>query len=186
MAGEGEGEVHNFNCEQPRVGGGRGGNKGGGRGRGGGRGNLDPFGFPIPDEDKKTIMKNISPSILQKFLGLRSEDPRTFLFEFEVLCRSSDYLLDPQKLKLFPATLKDATLKRFMVLGAHSKRTWEEMKTTFLKKYKDYCMPHNIKDEVFKTIHKEDENLEYFNEKFAHKRAKMHELGDETLKTLLL
>ena len=41
---EGEGEVHNLNGEQPRIGGGRGGRIGGvrggerGRGRGGGRG----------------------------------------------------------------------------------------------------------------------------------------------------
>ena len=38
MAGEGEGEVHNLNGEQPRIGGGRGGNRGGGRGGGRGRG----------------------------------------------------------------------------------------------------------------------------------------------------
>lgn len=44
MVGEGEGEVHNINGEQPRIGGGRGGNRGGGRGggrqRGGGKGEL--------------------------------------------------------------------------------------------------------------------------------------------------
>lgn len=83
-----------------------------------------PFGFPILDEDMKTTMKNISPFILPNFHGLRSEDPETVLFEFEVLCRSYDYLLDPQKLKLFPATLKDTILKWFMGLGVNSIRTW--------------------------------------------------------------
>jgi len=38
---------------------------------------------------------------------------------------------------LFPTTLKDAGLKWFMGLGAHSIKTWEELKTTFLEKYKD-------------------------------------------------
>ena len=76
--------------------------------------------------------KNISPSILPNFHGLRSEDPETFLFEFEVLCRSYDYLHDAQKLKLFPATLKYVTLKWFMSLGINSIRTWEQMKNTFL------------------------------------------------------
>ena len=71
----------------------------------------------------KITMKNISPSILPDFHGLRNEDPETFLFEFEVLCRSYDYLLDTQKLKLFPTTLKDATLKWSMGLGAHTIRT---------------------------------------------------------------
>jgi len=82
--GEGEGEVHNVNGEQTRIGGG---NRGGGRGRGGrrgrrgGRGGPEPFGFPILDEDTTTTMKNISHSILPNFHGLRSEDPETFLFE---------------------------------------------------------------------------------------------------------
>jgi len=53
MAEEGEGEIHNVNSEQHRIGGGGGGNTGGGKGcgRGRGRGNLEPFGFPIIDED---------------------------------------------------------------------------------------------------------------------------------------
>ena len=128
----------------------------------------DPFGFPILDEDTTTIMKNISPSILPNFHGLRNEDPEIFLFEFEVLCRYYDYFLDTQKLKLFLAILKDAIVKWFMGLGVHSIRTWEEMKSAFLEKYKDYCMPHNLKDEVFKMMQKEDENLEDFVEIFSY------------------
>ena len=146
------------------------------------------LGFPIFDEDTTTTMKNISPSILLNFHGLRNEDPETFLFEFEVLCRSYDYLLDTQKLKFFPATLKDATLKWFMGLGTHTIRTWEEMKDAFLEKYKYYCMPHNLKDEVFKMMQKEDENIEDLVERFAYnlKIDEMHNLDDETLKALLL
>lgn len=93
MIVEGEGEIHNLNGEKPRIGGGRGGGRqGGGRGsrRDGGRGeniNPKPFGFPILDEDTTIKMKNISPSILPNFHGLRSEYLETFLFEFEVLFR---------------------------------------------------------------------------------------------------
>lgn len=142
MVGEGEGEVHNLNGEKPRIGGGRGWNRGDGRcgGRGRGRGeniNLEPFGFLILNEDTIVTMKMISPSILPNFYGLRSEDLETFLFEFEVLCTSYDYQHDAQKLKLFPATPKDAALKWFMSLEINSIRTWEQMKTTFLDKYKD-------------------------------------------------
>ena len=128
----------------------------GGRGREGDRGETDLVGFPIYDEDVATTKKNISPSILPNFHGLRSEDPETFLFEFEVLCRSYDYFLDSQNLKLFLATLKDATLKWFMGLIKNSIRTWEEMENAFLSKYKDYCMPHNRKDEVFKMMQREN------------------------------
>ena len=112
-----EGEVNNVNDDQLRLRGGGtrigGGGRGIGRGRGegrGGRGELDPIGFPILDEDTTATMKNISPSILPNFHRLRSEDPETFLFEFKVLSRSYDYLINSQKLKLFPTTLKDATL----------------------------------------------------------------------------
>ena len=117
-----------MNGEQPRIRGGRGGNRGGGRGGGRGRWrgeyiNLEPFGFPILDEDTIVTMKNISPSILTNFNGLRSEYHETILFEFGVFCRSYDYLHDAQKLKLFPATIKNVTLKWFMGLGIDSIRT---------------------------------------------------------------
>ena len=97
-------------------------------------------------------MKNISPSILPNFHGLINEDPKAFLFQFEVLYRSYDYLIDPHKLKLFPDTLKYGALKWFMGLRTHTLRTWEEMKNVFLEKYKYYCMQHNLKDEVFKIM----------------------------------
>jgi len=127
-----------------RGGRGRGGNRGGGGGRGA-RGDLKHFGFLILDEYTTITMKNISPSILPNFHGVRHGDPKTFLFEFEVLCRSYDYLLDSQKLKLFVANLKYIALKWFMGLGKHTIKTWEEMKNEFLEKYKDYCMQLTLK-----------------------------------------
>jgi len=67
------------------------GNNGGGRcNNGGGTRNREidnSFGFPIVDEEIHTTMKNISPSVLPNFYGLRSEDPETFLFEFCVCFR---------------------------------------------------------------------------------------------------
>ncbi len=47
-----------------------------------------PLGFPIQDTDINVHMKNIPPSFLPNFHGMRSEDPEIFLFEFEILCRS--------------------------------------------------------------------------------------------------
>jgi len=167
----------------------RGGNNGGGRGNNGGnRDGGNSFGFHIADEETHTTMKNISPSILPNFYGLRSEDPKTFLFEFEVLCRTYDYVEDSQKLKLFPSTLKRVALKWFMGLVIQSIRTWNDMKQTFLDRYLDYCMPTNYKDEVFKMMQKEDENLEDLLERFQYnlKREKMSNLYEETLKALLL
>jgi len=82
------------------------------------------------DKETNATMKNISPSVLPNFYGLKSEYPGTFLFEFEVLCRTYDYLEDSQKLKLFPSTVKEATLKWFMGLVTQSIRTWNDMKKT--------------------------------------------------------
>ena len=89
-----------------RGGGGNNNNNNGGRGPigGGNRNGDNSFGFPIVNEDSRATMKNISPSVLPNFHGLRTEDPETFLFEFEVVCRTYDYLDDSQKLKLFPST----------------------------------------------------------------------------------
>jgi len=115
MDEEGEGEVHNVDGEQHRIRG-RGGNRGGGRGGGigRGRGNPEPFGFHVLEEVTTLTMKNISPSILPNFHGIRSEDLETLLFEFEVLCRSYDYPHGAQKLKLFHATLKDENVRKII------------------------------------------------------------------------
>ena len=73
----------------------------------------DPLGFPIEDIDINVHMKNIHPY---------------------VFCRYYNYLIDTQKLKLFPVTLKDKTLQWFMGLGTNSIRSWHDMRTLFLEK----------------------------------------------------
>lgn len=55
-------------------------------------------------------MNPIPLMTLLNFHGLSSEDPDTFLFEFDILCRGYDYIADAQKLKIFRATLKGTTL----------------------------------------------------------------------------
>jgi hypothetical protein len=60
------------------------------------------FGFPIRGSNEETKMKNIPHSSLPNFHGLSKEDPDTFLFEFNVLCRSYDYVSDCPEIKTFP------------------------------------------------------------------------------------
>jgi hypothetical protein len=67
--------------------------------------------YPIVDPITNAPMKEIPLQNLPTFHGLISEDPDTFLFEFDVLCRGYDYTSKPQKLKLFPSTLKGAALR---------------------------------------------------------------------------
>ena len=62
------------------------------------------------------------------------------------------------------------------------------MKKVFLDSDLDYCMPINHKDELFKMMQREDENLEDLIERFNYnlKRAKMDNLDEDILKSLLL
>ena len=90
--------------------------------------------FPIRQPTGPNPMKNISPLVLPHFHGKAIEDPDEFLFEFDILCRIYDYTSSEQKLKLFPATLKDNTMRWFMSLGDENVTTWEQMKQVFLGK----------------------------------------------------
>ena len=82
-------------------------------------------------------MKPIPLTTLPNFHGLSSEDPDTFLFEFDIVYRGYDYIANAQKLKIFPATLKGTTLRWFMSLGGKTISSWDEMKEVFLEKYQD-------------------------------------------------
>lgn len=148
----------------------------------------DPFGFPIKETDVNVQMKNIPPSVLPNLKGMRLEDSKTFLFEFEIICRSYVYSLHIQKLNFFPTTLKDKSLRWFMTLGTNSIRTWDDMKRVFLEKYKNHYKHHDLRNEVFKMNKKDDENIEDLVERFTYniKRSKLHNLGSHILKTLLL
>jgi hypothetical protein len=53
---------------------------------------TETFGFPILDMDKDILMKNIPLSSLPHFRGMSTEDPDSFLFEFDILCRSYNYI----------------------------------------------------------------------------------------------
>ena len=97
------------------------------------------FGFPILDRAPNVVMKNINPSILPTFHSMSTKNLDAFLFKIDILCRSYNYVDDAQKLKLFPTTLKNASLRWFMGLGEYIIRSWDEMKKTFLNKYQDYC-----------------------------------------------
>lgn len=51
-------------------------------------------------------MKNIPPSVLPNFYGMLSKDPDSFMFKFDILCRTYGYTDDTHKLHIFPTTLK--------------------------------------------------------------------------------
>jgi hypothetical protein len=149
---------------------------------------VEIFEFPIRESNGETKMKNINPSSLPHFHGLVSEDPDTFLFEFVVICRTYDYTTDEHKLKLFPSTLKDSTLRWFMSLEGNSITTWDQMKNTFSERYRDYCRERDTRDEIFRMTQGPDESLEDFEERFqlSYKRAQNCTLDEDSLKLVLL
>lgn len=146
------------------------------------------FGFPILDLEPNVTMKNIPPSVLPNFYGKSTEDPDTFLFEFDILCRSYNYVTDAQKLKLFPATLKDSALRCFMGLEEHSIVSWDGMKSAFLKKYQDYCKPKDSSSDLFKMQQHQDESLEDYVERFLYilQKSKYTTLQEDAIITVFL
>jgi hypothetical protein len=144
--------------------------------------------YPIVDPVANAPMKAIPLQNLPTFHGLISEDPDAFLFEFDVLCRGYDYTSEPQKLKLFPSTLKGAALRWFMGLGGGTINSWDEMKQAFLTKYQDYCRTRDLKDEIFQMTAKENETLEEYVERFQYnlQRSPYGTLPGEVLKATLI
>ena len=91
-------------------------------------GTVATLQFPIQETKGIDPMKNISPSVLPRFHGKVAEDPDEFIFEFDILFNSYDYITDAQKLKLFPTNLKDNALCWFMSLGGGTITNWDRMK----------------------------------------------------------
>ena len=132
-------------------------------------------------------MKNINPSIVPTFHGMSTEGLDAFLFEFDILCRSYNYINDAQKLKLFPATLKYVALRWFMGLGEYTIRTWEQMKNSFLKKYQDYCKSKDSRNDIFKIQEQEDESLEDYLERFLYNyQESKQRLNTNTTRTIFI
>lgn len=104
--------------------------------------------YPIVDPLVNAPMKSIPLQIIPTFHGMTPEDPDALLFEFDVLCRGYDYTTNPQKLKLFPSTVKGGAL-RWLGLGGGTIYSYDAMKNVFLTKYQDHCQSMDLKGEKF-------------------------------------
>jgi hypothetical protein len=148
---------------------------------------VEIFEFPIRESNGETKMKNINPYALPHFHGIVYEYFDTFLFYFSLICKTYDYIIYEKKLKRFPSTLKDSTLRWFMSLEGNNITTWDQMKNTFSERYKDYCREINTRDEIFKMTQGPDEYLYDFEERFQlrYKRAQNCTLDEDSLKLVL-
>ena len=75
-----------------------------------------------------------------------------------------------------------------MGLGEYSIKTWEDMKTTFLEKYQDYCKPRDSRNDIFNIWQLEDDILEDYLERFIYTlhKSKYHDLREDAVHTLFL
>ena len=66
--------------------------------------------------------------------------------------------------------------------------TWNQMKDKFLAKYQDYCWTREKREELFKMVQKEDENLEDFVERLHYnlQRSDHPDMSKDILKSILL
>ena len=64
----------------------------------------------------------------------------------------------------------------------------DQMKEKFLAKYQDYCRTREKREELFKMVQKEDENLEDFVERLQYnlQRSEHPNVSKDILKTILL
>ena len=75
-----------------------------------------------------------------------------------------------------------------MGLGEYSIKTWEDIKTAFLRKYQDYCKPRNYQNNNFTMQQLEDESLEDYLERFIYTlyKSKYNDLREDAIQTLFL
>lgn len=124
--------------------------------------------YAIFDQVANAPMKPIPLQSIPNFHQMITEDLDAFLFEFDVICRGYYYTTNPQKLKLFPSNLKGATFRWFMVVDGHTSNSLDDMKTSFLTRYQDFCKTRELKDEIFKMAAKDNETVEEYVERFNY------------------
>lgn len=75
-----------------------------------------------------------------------------------------------------------------MGFGGKTITSWENMKHTFLERYRDYYRSTNQGEEIFKMFQKEEEILEEFIEPFQYnlQRSKHKDLDKDVLKMILI
>lgn len=55
-----------------------------------------------------------------------------------------------------------------MDLGGRTINSWDDMKTSFLTRYKNFCKTRLLEGEIFKMIAKDNENLEEYVKMFNY------------------
>ena len=75
-----------------------------------------------------------------------------------------------------------------MGLGEHTIRSWDEMKTTFLRKYQEYFRSKDSSNDIFKMQQQEVETLEDYVERFVYnlQKSRHKALSTNAIRTVFL
>ena len=75
-----------------------------------------------------------------------------------------------------------------MGLGEHMIRSWDEMKTTFLRKYQEYCRSKDCHSDIFRMQQQEEETLEDYVERFIYnlQKSKQNSRNPNAIRTVFL
>jgi hypothetical protein len=75
-----------------------------------------------------------------------------------------------------------------MGLPEYSIRSWEDMETTFLNKYQDYCRTRDSQNDILKIQQQDEKSLEDYIERFLYNlyRTKQSTLNNDTIRTIFL
>ena len=79
-------------------------------------------------------------------------------------------------------------MRWFMGVSGGTINDWDQMKTSFLKKYQDYCQTRELKDEIFQMVSKPSDTLEEYVERFQYnmQRSPYANLPNNVLKTTMI
>ena len=104
----------------------------------------------VPPTDDMGVRPYLVP-LLPTFHGLESENPYTYIREFEEVCntfKENATILDLMRLKLFPFTLKDKSKIWLNSLRPGTIRNWTEMQAEFLKKFFSTHITNTLKRKI--------------------------------------
>lgn len=75
-----------------------------------------------------------------------------------------------------------------MGLGGGTISDWDQMKTSFLKKYQDYCRTRELQDGIFQMVAKPNETMEEYVEHFQYnlQRSPYENMPNNVLKTTMI
>ena len=75
-----------------------------------------------------------------------------------------------------------------MDLGGCTINSWDDMKTSFLTRYQDFCWTRELKDEIFKMVAMDNETLGEYVELFHYnlQRSPHTTLLKEVLRAILI